>query len=158
MEYISKDDERKALAKIRKIIDTLGADSYVAAAFDGCFEVAEQNIDNDWACSLKEQIESRNKEIFKLQLENSNLRLDLKAEKEYHELAIKNLQTASSNCADFKDTIQDLKTEINRLNAELSNVSLIEETNRAYYKDLLNTKDDEIIRLKAKLYDLTTGE
>lgn len=151
MEYISKDDERKALAKIRKIIDTLGEDSFVAAAFEGCFEVAEQNIDNDWACSLKEQVESRDKEIFKLQLENSNLRLDLKAEKEYHELAIKNFQTASSNC-------EILKIENNRLNAELSNVSLIEETNRAYYKDLLNTKDDEIIRLKAKLYDLTAGE
>lgn len=155
---VTKEQERKALDKIRKIIAELGSDSYVAAAFEGCFEVAEQNIDNDWACSLKQQVESRDKEIFKLQLENSNLRLDLKAEKEYHELALQNLQTASSNCADFKDTIQDLKTEINRLNAELSNVTLIEETNRDYYKDLLNTKDDEIIRLKAKLYDLIAGE
>jgi len=147
----TKEQERKALDKIRKIVAELGDDSYVAAAFEGCFEVAEQNIDNDWACSLKEQVESRDKEIFKLQLENSNLRLDLKAEKEYHELAVQNLQTASSNC-------EILKIENNRLNAELSNVSLIEETNQDYYKDLLNTKDDEIIRLKAKLYDLTAGE
>lgn len=147
----TKEQERKALDKIRKIIADLGEDSYVATAFEGCFEVAEQNIDNDWACSLKEQVESRDKEIFKLQLENSNLRLDLKAEKEYHELAVQNLQTTSSNC-------EILKVENNRLNAELSNVSLIEETNRSYYKDLLNTKDDEIIRLKAKLYDLTAEE
>ena len=147
----TKEQERKALDKIRKIIAELGNDSYVAAAFEGCFEVAEQNIDNDWACSLKQQVESKDKEIQELQLENSNLRLDLKAEKEYHELAVQNLQTASSNC-------EILKTENNRLNAELTNTSLIEETNRAYYKDLLNTKDDEIIRLKAKLYDLTTGE
>ena len=147
----TKEQERKALDKIRKIIAELGNDSYVAAAFEGCFEVAEQNIDNDWACSLKQQVESKDKEIQELQLENSNLRLDLKAEKEYHELAVQNLQTASSNC-------EILKIENNRLNTELSNVTLIEETNRAYYKDLLNTKDDEIIRLKAKLYDLTTGE
>lgn len=147
----TKEQERKALDKIRKIIADLGEDSYVAAAFEGCFEIAEQNIDNDWACSLKEQVESRDKEIFKLQLENSNLRLDLKAEKEYHELALQDLQIASSNC-------EILKIENNRLNAELSNVSLIEETNRDYYKDLLNTKDDEIIRLKAKLYDLTIEE
>lgn len=148
---ITKEQERKALDKIRKIIADLGEDSYVAAALEGCFEVAEQNIDNDWACSLKQQVESRDKEIFKLQLENSNLRLDLKAEKEYHEREIQNLQTANSNC-------EILKIENNRLNAELSNVTLIEETNRAYYKDLLNTKDDEIIRLKAKLYDLIAGE
>ena len=147
----TKEQERKALDKIRKIIAELGDDSYVAAAFEGCFEVAEQNIDNDWACSLKQQVESKDNEIYKLRLENCNLRLDLKAEKEHHELALKNLQTASSNC-------EILKTENNRLNAELSNVTLIEETNRAYYKDLLNTKDDEIIHLKAKLYDLTTGE
>ena len=102
---ITKEQERKALNKIRKIIAELGDDSYVAAVFEGCFEVAEQNIDNDWACSLKQQVESRDKEIFKLQLENSNLRLDLKAEKEYHEIALQNLQTASSNCADYKDTI-----------------------------------------------------
>lgn len=155
---VTKEQERKALDKICKIIAELGDDSYVATAFEGCFEVAEQNIDNDWAYSFKQQVESKDNEIYKLRLENCNLRLDLKAEKEYHELALQNLQTASSNCADFKDTIQDLKAEINRLNAELSNVSLIEETNRAYYKDLLNTKDDEIIRLKAKLYDLTAGE
>ena len=148
---ITKEQERKALDKIRKIVAELGDDSYVAAAFEGCFEIAEQNIDNDWACSLKQQVESRDKEIFKLQLENSNLRLDLKAEKEYHEREIQNLQTASSNC-------EILKIENNRLNAELSNVTLIEETNRAYYKDLLAMKDDEIIRLKAKLYDLTVGE
>lgn len=155
---VTKEQERKALDKIRKIVAELGEDSYVATAFEGCFEVAEQNIDNDWACSLKQQVESRDKEIHNLQLENSNLRLDLKAEKEYHELALQNLQAASSNCADFKDTIQDLKTEINRLNAELSNVSLIEETNRAYYKDLLNTQENKIVHLKAKLYDLTAGE
>ena len=147
----TKEQERKALDKIRKIIADLGEDSYVATAFEGCFEVAEQNIDNDWACSLKQQVESRDKEVFKLQLENSNLRLDLKAEKEYHELALQNLQTASSNC-------EILKIENNRLNAELNNVTLIEETNRDYYKDLLAMKDDEIIRLKAKLYDLTAGE
>ena len=147
----TKEQERKALNKIRKIIAELGEDSYVAAAFEGCFEVAEQNIDNDWACSLKQQVESRDKEIFKLQLENSNLKLDLKAEKEYHELALQDLQTISANH-------ETLIVENNRLNAELNNVTLIEETNREYYKDLLAMKDDEIIRLKAKLYDLTIGE
>ena len=50
---ISKDEERKALAKIKAIVDGLGKDSYVAMAFDGAFEIAEDNINNDFARSVK---------------------------------------------------------------------------------------------------------
>ena len=54
----TKEQERNALKKIRKIIDELGEESYLGFAFDGCFEIAEQNIDNDWAISPKERLES----------------------------------------------------------------------------------------------------
>ena len=50
---VSKDEERKALAKIKAIVDGLGNDSYVAMAFDGAFEIAEDNINNDFANSVK---------------------------------------------------------------------------------------------------------
>lgn len=53
----TKEQERKALAQIRKIVEGLGADSYVATAFEGCFEIAESNIENDWACSMKQRAE-----------------------------------------------------------------------------------------------------
>ena len=43
----TKDQERKALGQIRKIIESLGPDSYVGAAFEGCFDIAESNIEND---------------------------------------------------------------------------------------------------------------
>lgn len=56
MALATKDQERKALEKIRKIIAELGDDSYVGTAFKGCFEIAEQNIDNDWGCSLRDDI------------------------------------------------------------------------------------------------------
>lgn len=154
----TKEQERKALDKIRKIIAELGEDSYVAAAFEGCCETAQINIDNDWACSLQQEIDANEKQISNLRLENSKLRTELEAEKIFHKQALENLQTASSNCADYKDKIQQLNIEVNRLKGELDNVTLIEETNRSYYKDLLAMKDDEIIRLKAKLYDLTIGE
>ena len=54
----TKEMERKALDKIRKIVSELGDDSYVATAFEGCFEVADRNIDNDWLCSLLQRAES----------------------------------------------------------------------------------------------------
>ena len=54
----TKEQERRALNLIKNIIEGLGENSYVATAFEGCFEIAEQNIDNDWACSMKQRAES----------------------------------------------------------------------------------------------------
>lgn len=51
----TKQQERAALEKIRKIVAELGPDSYIATAFDGCFEIAESNIENDWALSMKDR-------------------------------------------------------------------------------------------------------
>jgi hypothetical protein len=53
----TRDDERKALAQIKAIVDKLGSDSYVATAFEGAFEIAEDNIDNDFAGSVKYYID-----------------------------------------------------------------------------------------------------
>ena len=44
----TKEEERKALQEIQAIVDSLGEDSYVAAAFKGCFKIAEENITNDF--------------------------------------------------------------------------------------------------------------
>lgn len=51
----TKEQERKALAQIRKIVDGLGEDSYIRMAFEGCFEIAEENIENDFGCSMKQR-------------------------------------------------------------------------------------------------------
>ena len=58
----TKDQERKALEQIRKIVEGLGKDSYIGTAFEGCFEIAEENIDNDWGCSMKQRCEMNEKE------------------------------------------------------------------------------------------------
>lgn len=52
----TKQEEREALLKIRKIIAGLGGDSYVGTAFEGCFEIAESNIRDDAMCSLKQAV------------------------------------------------------------------------------------------------------
>ena len=63
----TKQQEREALAKIRKIVEGLGADSYVATAFEGCFEIAEENIENDFACSMKQRYDMADAEAVKAQ-------------------------------------------------------------------------------------------
>jgi hypothetical protein len=59
-EYVqaTKEQEREALAKIVKIIEGLGPGSYVGIAFEGCFKDAEDNIENDFGCSMKQKLES----------------------------------------------------------------------------------------------------
>ena len=69
----TKDQERKALAQIQKIVASLGENSYIATAFDGCFEIAAENIENDFACSLKQQLDAANAEIITLQDRNNTL-------------------------------------------------------------------------------------
>ena len=54
----TKEQERKALEKIRKIVAELGEDSYLATAFEGCFDDAEANINEDAAYSYKGRYES----------------------------------------------------------------------------------------------------
>lgn len=54
----TKEQELKALRQIEKIVENLGENSYLATAFEGCFEIAEQNIENDFACSMKQRAEA----------------------------------------------------------------------------------------------------
>lgn len=78
----NREQERKALAQIKKLVGELGDDSYLAAAFEGCFELAESNIENDWACSMKNIAESAEKKVAKLELDNRDLRTAIKKAKE----------------------------------------------------------------------------
>lgn len=67
----TKDQEREALEKIKAILDTLGPDSYVGTAFEGCLEIAEGNIENDFSCSMKQRVEA-------VVVENSRLKEKVK--------------------------------------------------------------------------------
>lgn len=65
----TKDQERKALEEIRKIVDNLGENSYVGAAMEGVLELAEDNIENDFVQSMKESVETAEKRAHELEEE-----------------------------------------------------------------------------------------
>ena len=65
----TKQQERDALAKIRAMVEELGPDSYLAAAFAGCFDIADQNIEYDFGDSMKVRAESANRDAEKAQKE-----------------------------------------------------------------------------------------
>lgn len=53
----TKRNERETLEAIRQMVADLGEGSYLATAFQGCFEIAEQNIEFDFADSLQGRLE-----------------------------------------------------------------------------------------------------
>ena len=74
----TKQQERAALEKIRKIVAELGPDSYIATAFAGCFEIAAENIENDFADSMKERYEQSREDAahFKAAADSFSAELD----------------------------------------------------------------------------------
>lgn len=85
----TKQQEREALEEIKAIVASLGETSYLATAFEGCFEDAENNIDDDAAYSMKdrwvsseEKLAAANKKISNMELDNRDLRLALEKAKQ----------------------------------------------------------------------------
>lgn len=70
----TKDQERQALKKIKKIIDGLGEGSYIGMAFEGCCELAEQNIEYDFGCSYKQDAQIAEGKVNALSREVAELR------------------------------------------------------------------------------------
>lgn len=102
----TKEQERKALDQIRKIMQSLGEDSYINTAFAGCLEVAETNIENDWACSMKERAEIAEKKAEKLELDNRDLQNAIKRIKEESSKKITALEAQTLTAEDLTDCHQ----------------------------------------------------
>lgn len=63
----TKQQERDTLEAIKKMVAELGPQSYLATAFEGCFQDAEDNIDDDAAYSMKARWESAEQRIKELE-------------------------------------------------------------------------------------------
>lgn len=59
----TKQEEREALDMIRKILGNLDSDGYLNTAFEGVLEIAQSNIENDFACSLMQRVESLEEQL-----------------------------------------------------------------------------------------------
>lgn len=80
----TKEQERKAVEKIRKIISELGEDSYVGIALEGCLEDAESNIENDFGDSMKRRWEYAEAQLKTAREEIASLKNELaESEKDY---------------------------------------------------------------------------
>lgn len=60
---MTKNEERKVLAQIEKLIASTGEDSYISMAFSGCVQMAQSNIDNDFSNNPQEAIATLRKNL-----------------------------------------------------------------------------------------------
>lgn len=75
----TKEQERETLEKIKAMVAELGPQSYLATAFEGCFEDAEQNIEDDVAYSMKARLDIQAQRAIERGYEVDRLKADLAA-------------------------------------------------------------------------------
>ncbi len=156
----TKEQERNALEKIKKIVSDLGEISYLKTAFDGCFEIAESNIDNDFGESLKDNLEFAEKKIEQLsyrveqlQCENAALHKDLTTEKE-HNVSKKSLEIAAEATrkvkGDYLEEVIKLKNTIVD-NAETPDLPVFKEAVQRY--KFLKNECEEYAKALSEIQD-----
>lgn len=147
----TKQQERDALAKIRQIVDTLGPESYLAIAFEGCFDLAAENIENDWGCSMADRVRRAEKRAAELE---DKLAESVKDYEAAHAAAHAVAEEKDAEIAKLKARIQELLEDSKRGCESIGELAgrAGEAQRRA------ETAEAEVIRLKAKLYDYMTRE
>lgn len=143
----TKQQEREALDKIRKIVDQLGPDSYLATTFEGCFDLAAENIDNDWACSMADRARRAEKRAAELE---DKLAESVKDYEAAHAAAHVVAEEKDAEITQLKARIQELE-ETARWNGKRCDE---EATAAGEAQRRAEAAESEVIRLKAKLYDL----
>lgn len=143
----TKQQERDALAKIRRIVDALGPESYLATAFEGCFDLAAENIENDWGCSMADRVRRAEKRAAELEDKLAESVKDYEA-----------AHAAAHEIAAQKDAeIEQLKAQLKQLQetARYNGQRYDEEATAAgEAQRRAEAAEAEVITLKAKLYDL----
>ena len=62
-EMATKDQEREVFQQIKAMVADLGPNSYIATAFRGVFDIAEENIENDFSGNPVEQAQDLGEQL-----------------------------------------------------------------------------------------------
>lgn len=147
----TKAQERKALEQIINIVEGLGEGSYLSMAFDGCFEMAESNIDNDFGNSPKEAITTLRKKYEEAKAEADDKREAYKMLNDRFDAVMRNHEKEIDKKNEMIMNLQDERDDAQRI--AMGNECMIKDL-----EETLKERETEIIQLKAKLYDFMIKE
>lgn len=136
----TKAEERKALEQIKEIVAKLGENSYIAMAFDGCFERAEQNIENDWGLNPQAEIDSLNKKLDRCAVKIADMKGEL-------ETAKRKAEQVQEDCNYWREHCKETQLAYTK-----------EKISKEVAQDKIKEKDQKIIELKAMLFDYMIKE
>ena len=143
----TKQQERDTLEKIRKMVEQLGPDSYLATTFEGCFSLAAENIENDWACSMADRARRAEKRAAELE---DKLAESVKDYEAAHAAAHAVAEEKDAEIARLKTRIQELLEDSKRGCESIGELA----TRAGEAQRRAEAAEAEVITLKAKLYDL----
>ncbi|MDT3700846.1 MAG: hypothetical protein RO469_15665 [Thermincola sp.] len=101
--------ERRILEEIEEMVYELGDDSYLAAAFEGAFEIAVKNIQNDVRCTTQEYIDAANNAEEKARQESEELKEQIARLKHELETQNANLRILQSNNEQYEKELAELR-------------------------------------------------
>lgn len=136
----TKAEERKALEQIQKIIEGLGTESYIGKAYEGCAEIARDNIDSDFWNSMKDQRDSATKREFE---------------------ATQKAQELSDEVKKLNEEKDDWKSCAEKLRGNWREAKDMATENWNKFReqeDKVEALQQEIIRLKARLFDMMEAQ
>lgn len=143
----TKEQEMEALQKTKEILSGIDPNGYVATALDGCLEIAEDNIGNDFLCSMQQRADSATDEADAYRDLSEKYKhecIKYKAENEQLELRI------AEDRKNYTSILQKLNNEVEEKETMIRNLDSMSQK--------LQEKEKEICYLKAKLYDFMTKE
>ena len=105
----TKEQERKALEQIKNIVEVLGPDSYIAAAFDGAWEIAESNIANDFGDSVRGSIAFWKFKTEEIEKENRGIKSKLKTAEDKQSDLARRLEIAEDRVSSKQEEIGDVR-------------------------------------------------
>ena len=143
----TKAQERKALEQIRKIVEGLGENSYIGTAFDGCFEIAEENIENDFGLSMKGRCEEAENKIKQYKAVRDELAEDNKNLIEKLNSKDSALNSLQEDCNYWREHCK-----------EVQNNYYNEEARCEALENRIKEQEQQVLELKAKLYDFMIKE
>ena len=157
---LSKEDEKKILSKMVKMVEGISEnkdDSYIRIAFEGFEALALNNIEYDMGESVMTWVEVNrkvNEEVRVLERQFKEMSKDyenalaiITTDKEKMDAYWKQLEDAY---ADKKRTEDNLQGIIDTLDTKIGNMAKALE-------EVTASKDLEIMKLKAEIYDLKKG-
>lgn len=150
----TKEQERKALEEIKAIVEKVGGDqSYIGMAFKGCFEIAEDNITNDFGDSWMDRwasiVDENNKHIDGIR--------NLQKQVEDFTRINADQRDEISKCCTYEEELNDLIRDLQRDKDQLQQGIKEYETENNDLGERNKELEYENMTLKAKLYDMMTA-